>query len=52
MLDKKEKFLGCLVGLVVGDAYGTTYEFTDKSRMPVNLPDDIVGGGPFDMKPG
>jgi ADP-ribosyl-[dinitrogen reductase] hydrolase len=48
----KERFLGCLVGLAVGDAYGTTYEFTDRKQMPSELPDDIVGGGPFDMKPG
>ncbi len=54
MLEKdiKNRFLGCLVGLAVGDAYGTTFEFTDKSKMPIELPDDIIGGGPFDMKPG
>jgi len=48
----KDRFLGCLIGLAVGDAYGTTYEFMDRSKMPSELPDDIVGGGPFDMKPG
>lgn len=48
----KNRFLGCLVGLAVGDAYGTTYEFTNRTRMPAELPDDIIGGGPFDMKPG
>ena len=50
----KNRFLGCLVGLAVGDAYGTTYEFTNRSKMPVasQLPDEITGGGPFDMKPG
>lgn len=48
----KSRFLGCLVGLAVGDAYGTTYEFTNRKRMPVELPDDIIGGGPFNMKPG
>jgi ADP-ribosyl-[dinitrogen reductase] hydrolase len=50
----KNKFLGCLIGLAVGDAYGTTYEFTWKDKMPGEneLPDKIVGGGPFHMKPG
>jgi ADP-ribosyl-[dinitrogen reductase] hydrolase len=48
----KDRFLGCLVGLAVGDAYGTTFEFRNRSRMPNELPDDIVGGGPFDMNPG
>lgn len=51
MSELKNKFLGCLIGLAVGDAYGTTYEFKNRARMP-ELPDDIVGGGPFDMKPG
>lgn len=48
----KDRFLGCLVGLAVGDAYGTTFEFTKRTRMPQELHDDIIGGGPFDMKPG
>ena len=48
----KDRFLGCLVGLAVGDAYGTTFEFRNRSRMPNELPDDIIGGGPFDMNPG
>lgn len=51
-MEKKDRFLGCLVGLAVGDAYGTTYEFTDRLRMPSELPDEIVGGGPFNMNPG
>lgn len=51
-MDLKNRFLGCLVGLAVGDAYGTTYEFKNRARMPIELPDDIIGGGPFDMKPG
>lgn len=51
-MELKNRFLGCLVGLAVGDAYGTTYEFTNRKRMPAELPDDIIGGGPFDMKPG
>lgn len=42
--------LGCLVGLATGDALGTTLEFrTPGSFQPI---DDIVGGGPFSLKPG
>jgi ADP-ribosyl-[dinitrogen reductase] hydrolase len=51
--DEKEKFdryLGCLVGLAVGDALGTTLEFkAPGSFKPIT---DIVGGGPFGLKPG
>lgn len=51
---KKDMIMGCLVGLAVGDAYGTTYEFKSRTQMPTeeNLPDNIVGGGPFNLKPG
>lgn len=53
-INKQERMLGCLIGLAVGDAYGTTYEFNFKKDMPSaeELPDRIVGGGPFNMKPG
>ena len=45
-----DRGLGCLIGLAVGDALGTTLEFEDRdSRPPVT---DIVGGGPFGLKPG
>ena len=45
-----DRGLGCLIGLAVGDALGTTLEFKDRdSRPPVT---DIVGGGPFRLKPG
>lgn len=41
---------GMLVGLAVGDALGTTLEFTDRSALtPIT---DMVGGGPFNLKPG
>lgn len=41
---------GMLIGLAVGDALGTTLEFqTRGSFEPIT---DIVGGGPFDLKPG
>lgn len=51
---KKDMVMGCLVGLAVGDAYGTTWEFKDRKQMPSEneLPDEIVGGGPFKLNPG
>jgi ADP-ribosyl-[dinitrogen reductase] hydrolase len=50
----KDRMMGCLVGLAVGDAYGTTWEFTNKFQMPPadELSDYIIGGGPFNLKPG
>jgi ADP-ribosylglycohydrolase len=45
-----DRFLGCLLGLAVGDAVGTTLEFKDPGTFkPI---DDMVGGGPFQLKPG
>ncbi|HHV61428.1 MAG TPA: ADP-ribosylglycohydrolase family protein [Firmicutes bacterium] len=45
-----ERYRGCLPGLVVGDALGTTLEFRPPgSFAPVH---DMVGGGPFDLLPG
>jgi ADP-ribosyl-[dinitrogen reductase] hydrolase len=39
-----------LLGLAVGDALGTTLEFQPpKTFQPIS---DMVGGGPFDLKPG
>lgn len=44
------RFRGCLLGLAVGDAVGTTVEFQQRgSFAPVT---DMVGGGPFHLKPG
>ena len=44
------RFRGCLVGLAVGDAIGTTVEFKERgSFAPVT---DLVGGGPFNLKAG
>jgi len=41
---------GALLGLAVGDALGTTLEFrAPGSFEPIS---DMVGGGPFDLKPG
>ncbi|MFK8011230.1 MAG: ADP-ribosylglycohydrolase family protein [Marinicellaceae bacterium] len=49
--DKKiERFKGCLIGLVVGDAIGTTVEFEERGSFePLT---DMVGGGPFNLKAG
>jgi ADP-ribosylglycohydrolase len=45
-----DRCVGCLVGLAVGDALGTTLEFKPKGTFaPI---DDMVGGGPFRLDPG
>lgn len=45
-----ERYRGCLLGLAVGDALGTTLEFKPPGTFkPVA---DIVGGGPFGLRPG
>ena len=45
-----DRFRGCLLGLAVGDALGTTLEFKSPgSFAPI---DDMVGGGPFGLQPG
>ena len=46
----KERMRGCLLGLAVGDAVGTTNEF--KTRGTFKPITGIVGGGPFDLQPG
>jgi len=48
----KDKFLGCFVGLAVGDALGTTHEFKSYKDASENPLTDIVGGGVFNLKPG
>ena len=45
-----ERYRGCLLGLAVGDAVGTTLEFKPPGTFkPIN---DLIGGGPFGLKPG
>src|SRR5262249_31546545 len=45
-----ERYRGSLLGLAAGDALGTTLEFRRPgSFSPI---DDIVGGGPFGLRPG
>lgn len=45
----RDKALGALVGLAVGDAVGTTLEFKKRDSDHVV---DMIGGGPFQLKPG
>jgi ADP-ribosyl-[dinitrogen reductase] hydrolase len=46
----RDRALGAFIGLAVGDALGTTLEFEARDRKPPIY--DMVGGGPFDLKPG
>lgn len=49
-METLDRFYGCLLGLACGDAVGTTVEFSPRGTFkPVT---DMVGGGPFDLKPG
>lgn len=49
-MDTRDRFRGCLLGLAVGDAIGTTVEFRPRgSFSPLT---DMVGGGPFHLQPG
>jgi len=45
-----KRYLGCMLGLAVGDAVGTTVEFKAPGTFP--LVRDMVGGGPFGLQPG
>ena len=49
-MDTIERYKGCLLGLAVGDALGTTLEFSAPgSFKPIT---DMIGGGPFNLEPG
>jgi ADP-ribosyl-[dinitrogen reductase] hydrolase len=53
----KDRAAGALLGLAVGDALGTTYEFRtltqpDYPTLATGPATDIIGGGPFDLTPG
>lgn len=49
-MDRRSRYRGALLGLAAGDALGTTVEFTTPGEFePLT---DIVGGGPFRLKPG
>jgi ADP-ribosyl-[dinitrogen reductase] hydrolase len=45
-----ERALGAMLGLAIGDAIGTTLEFAPRDSKPRVT--DMVGGGPFRLKPG
>jgi ADP-ribosyl-[dinitrogen reductase] hydrolase len=45
-----DRYRGALLGLACGDAVGTTVEFMPRGSFP--LVTDMVGAGPFNLKPG
>ena len=48
--EQEDRAVGTLLGLAIGDAIGTTLEFSERdTEVPVT---DMVGGGPFHLKPG
>jgi ADP-ribosylglycohydrolase len=50
VMERIERYRGSLLGLAAGDALGTTLEFKYPGTFdPI---DDIVGGGPFRLRPG
>lgn len=44
------RFRGSFLGLAVGDALGTTLEFTERNTEEIHR--EMVGKGPFNLKPG
>jgi ADP-ribosyl-[dinitrogen reductase] hydrolase len=48
--EARDRALGCLLGLAVGDAVGTAVEFRPRGDFPPLT--DMIGGGPFNLKPG
>ena len=49
-MKESARYRGCLLGLAVGDAVGTAVEFRRRGTFePVS---DMVGGGPFRLRPG
>jgi ADP-ribosyl-[dinitrogen reductase] hydrolase len=49
-MDQQDRFRGCLLGLAVGDAIGTSVEF--KPRRSFEPVTDMTGGGPFNLQAG
>jgi ADP-ribosyl-[dinitrogen reductase] hydrolase len=45
-----DRYRGCLLGLAVGDAIGTSVEFQPRGSFPTVT--DMQGGGVFNLKPG
>lgn len=50
MNNDPDRFRGCLLGLAVGDAVGTTVEFKPRGTFPPVT--DMTGGGPFHLEAG
>ena len=50
LINEADRFAGCLLGLAVGDAIGTTVEFKPRGTFPPVT--DMVGGGPFGLPAG
>ncbi|KQP00285.1 ADP-ribosylglycohydrolase family protein [Methylobacterium sp. Leaf91] len=48
--DARDRAVGAMLGLAVGDAVGTTIEFSPKPERSVLA--DMVGGGPFGLEAG
>lgn len=49
-MSNPDRYRGCLLGLAVGDAVGTTLEFKPRGTFePIS---DMLGGGPFRLAPG
>lgn len=46
----RNRALGCLFGLAVGDAVGAAVEFKARDSVPPVA--DMIGGGPFNLQPG
>ena len=46
-----DKAQGALIGLAIGDALGTTLEFSSRQRAQA-AEIEMVGGGPFGLPPG
>lgn len=49
-MNRQDRFRGALIGLAACDALGTTVEFCQPGTFKTLT--DIVGGGPFGLKPG
>ncbi len=49
-MELRDRYRGSLLGLAVGDALGTTLEFSQPGSF-VSL-EEMAGGGPFALKPG
>jgi ADP-ribosyl-[dinitrogen reductase] hydrolase len=50
MISLDDRYLGCLLGLAVGDAVGTTLEFKPRGSFTPII--DMDGGGPFNLEAG